>query len=321
MSSTPPALSLQPVNVALVQLGGIGRDKTHNLTHAADLVRRAVHESSDKVGMVVLPECFNSPYSVNSFGEYAESFSGLFDKVKRGGARWPIDNENQSSPVTLSGDALSASPSLAMLSGVAKELGIVLVGGSIPERDADNKVYNTSCVFDREGRVVSIHRKLHLFNIDIPGKMTFQESQTLTPGNTVTIFDCEYGRFGLGICYDIRFPENAQIASRRGAGVMLYPGAFNTTTGPLAWELLLRARAVDNQVYTIGCSPARPPEGYPAWGHSSVVDPLGRVVATTEEKEHIVYVSISPDVVRDIRSTVPISTQRRFDVYADVSQV
>lgn len=101
---------------------------------------------------------------------------------------------------------------------------------------------------------------------------------------------------------------------------MIYPGAFNTTTGPLAWELLLRARAMDNQIYTIGCSPARPETGYPAWGHSTVVDPLARVIETTDENERIIYADISPDIVREIRSTVPISTQRRFDVYADVSQ-
>ena len=109
-----------------------------------------------------------------------------------------------------------------------------------------------------------MHRKLHLFDVDFPGKITFQESKTLTPGDSITMFDCgsyhltlihtDYGRFGLGICYDLRFPESAIISSRLGAGAMIYPGAFNTTTGPLAWELLLRARAVDNQMYIVGLS-------------------------------------------------------------------
>ena len=117
----------------------------------------------------------------------------------------------------------------------------------------------------------------------------------------------------------MRFPESAQIAARLGAGALLYPGAFNTTTGPLAWELLLRARAVDNHVYTVGCSPARPPEGYPAWGHSTVVDPLAVVVETCDEKEAVVYATLMPERVAEVRSIVPISMQRRFDVYPNVA--
>lgn len=117
----------------------------------------------------------------------------------------------------------------------------------------------------------------------------------------------------------MRFPESAQIAARLGAGALLYPGAFNTTTGPLAWELLLRARAVDNQVYTVGCSPARPAQGYPAWGHSTVVDPLAVVVETCDEKETIIYATLQPERVAEVRSIVPISTQRRFDVYPNVA--
>ena len=117
----------------------------------------------------------------------------------------------------------------------------------------------------------------------------------------------------------MRFPEAATIAARHGAAAMLYPGAFNTTTGPLAWELLLRARAVDNQIYTVGCSPARPTEGYPAWGHSTVVDPLAQIVTTCEEKETIVWAKLDPARVAEVRHNVPVSSQRRFDVYPDVA--
>lgn len=129
----------------------------------------------------------------------------------------------------------------------------------------------------------------------------------------------DYGRFGLGICYDLRFPESAMIAARNGAAALLYPGAFNTTTGPLAWELLLRARAVDNQVYTIGCSPARPAEGYPAWGHSTIVDPLAQVMSKCDEKETILYDTLTPERLQEVRRNVPVSSQRRFDVYPNVA--
>lgn len=129
-----------------------------------------------------------------------------------------------------------------------------------------------------------------------------------------------FGRFGLAICYDLRFPELAQIAARLGAGCMLYPGAFNTTTGPLHWELLQRARATDNQMYVAACSPARASEGYPAWGHSTVVDPLAKVVATTDEKEGIVRWTLDPKEVTTTRTNVPITTQREYLTCLSVDQ-
>jgi predicted amidohydrolase len=140
-----------------------------------------------------------------------------------------------------------------------------------------------------------------------------QESDTLTGGDWLTHVDTsngfylkrqmtriiinsfiiEYGKFGMGICYDIRFPEMAMVAARSGCVAMIYPGAFNMTTGPLHWELLQRARAVDNQMYVAACSPARDLSAeYHAWGHSTVVGPKGEVVVTCDENETIVYADI-----------------------------
>lgn len=159
--------------------------------------------------------------------------------------------------------------------------------------------------------------------------MTFQESKTLTAGDRITVFECSLGRFGLAICYDLRFPELAVVASRLGAGAMLYPGAFNTTTGPRSWELLQRGRAADNQIYIVTCSPARPSQeeiegpqkAYPTYGFSMVVDPWGKVVDSLDEKEYTLSVQISADQVSEVRTFVPTSRQRRFDVYADVASV
>ncbi|KAL4269728.1 hypothetical protein GQ457_HM001170 [Hibiscus cannabinus] len=109
-------------------------------------------------------------------------------------------------------------------------------------------LYNTCCVFGTDGKLKAKHRKIHLFDIDIPGKITFTESKTLTAGETPTIVDTDVGRIGIGICHDISFQELAMIYASRGAHLLCYPGAFNMTTGPLHWELLQRARAVDNQV-------------------------------------------------------------------------
>ena len=103
-----------------------------------------------------------------------------------------------------------------------------LIGGSIPEKK-DSKIFNTSLTFSPKGKLLAIHRKVHLFDIDVPGKIKFQESEVLTGGQTLTDFNTEYGKLGLAICYDVRFPEMAMVAARRGAVAMIYPGAFNLT--------------------------------------------------------------------------------------------
>ncbi|KXS13324.1 carbon-nitrogen hydrolase [Gonapodya prolifera JEL478] len=268
----------------------VGANKAENLLRA----RTKVLEAKDKgANVVVLPECFNSPYGVKFFPDYAE---------------------------VIPGESTNA------LSAIAKDARVWLIGGSIPERDPSNsRLYNTCTVYNPTGTLVATHRKVHLFDIDVPGKIRFKESEVLTGGDKCTIVDTEYGKIGVAICYDIRFPELAMVAARRGAVAMIYPGAFNTVTGPLHWELLQRARAVDNQIYVACCSPARvqePKEGdYLAWGHSTVVNPSGAVVATTDEAEATVYHDIDPAEIAHWRSSIPVVSQRRFDVYDDVSKV
>ncbi|KAI9499171.1 carbon-nitrogen hydrolase [Zychaea mexicana] len=273
--------------LALIQLKG-SPDKQANLAKARAQVLQAANQGAN---VVVLPECFNSPYGTNFFPEYAE--------------------------------VLKTSPSVDMLSGVAKEAGVYLFGGSIPERDESDKdkLYNTLTVYDPSGKMIATHRKVHLFDIDVPGKIRFIESETLSAGDSLTLVDTKYGRIGAGICYDIRFPEMAMVAARKGCVAMLYPGAFNMTTGPMHWELLQRARAMDNQMYVAACSPARDGSAsYVAWGHSTVVDPKGAVIATCDEKETIVYADIDPEEVQSIRRNIPLYSQRRFDIYGDVAK-
>lgn len=246
--------------------------------------------------MIVLPECFNSPYGCQYFPTYAEKILPS-----------PPSKED--------------SPSWHMLSSVAAETKTYLVGGSIPELEG-KKYYNTSLVFSPTGELIATHRKTHLFDIDIPGKIKFIESDVLSPGNKVTIIDIpEYGKIGLAICYDVRFPELAMIAARKGVFMFVYPGAFNTTTGPMHWTLQARARAMDNQIYVAMCSPARDMEAtYHAYGHSMVVNPNADVISEAEEKEAIVYADIDGTKIAETRKGIPITTQRRFDVYPDVSE-
>lgn len=177
--------------------------------------------------------------------------------------------------------------------------------------------------FSPSGALIATHRKIHLFDISIPGKIHFIESEVLSSGMTPTLVDLpEFGLIGIGICYDVRFPELAMLAARKGAFAMVYPGAFNMTTGPLHWELLGRGRAMDNEIYVALCSPARSAEaGYTAWGHSMVVDPYAEVVAVTDETEGIVEWVLTPERIAEVRKGIPVTVQRRFDVYADISVV
>jgi len=206
---------------------------------------------------------------------------------------------------------------------MAAEAKTYLLGGSIPEYVPDTKKYhNTSLLFSPEGKLLATHRKVHLFDIDIPGKITFRESDVLSPGNKVTLVDIPpYGKIGMAICYDVRFPELATIAARKGCFLLLYPGAFNLTTGALHWALQARARAMDNQVYVALCSPARDMEAsYNAWGHSMVVDPNATVLVEADESEETVYADLNETAIEETRKGIPLYTQRRFDVYPDISK-
>ncbi|KAF2813125.1 carbon-nitrogen hydrolase [Mytilinidion resinicola] len=288
----------QPLKLALIQLASTA-DKAHNLAHARTKVLEAARAGAH---LVVLPECFNSPYGTKYFAQYSET-------------------------LLPSPPSEAQSPSFHALSAMAKEGGVYLVGGSIPERGppSDNSgksLYNTSLTFSPQGELLATHRKVHLFDIDIPGKIKFKESEVLSPGNKITVVDLpEYGKVAVAICYDVRFPELATIAARKGAFLLLYPGAFNLTTGALHWELLARARATDNQVYVGLCSPARDMSAeYNAWGHSMVVDPNAAVLEQLDEKEGIVYAELKGERVEEVRSGIPLRDQRRFDVYPDVSK-
>jgi len=283
----------KPLKLALVQLS-TGADKTANLARARSKVLEATSQGAN---LVVLPECFNSPYGTKYFPKYAETLLP--------------------SPPTK-----DQSPSFHALSDLAKEAKAYLVGGSIPEYwEETKKYYNTSLTFSPDGELLATHRKVHLFDIDIPGKITFRESEVLSPGNKLTIVDLpEYGKIAVAICYDVRFPELATIATRKGAFLLLYPGAFNLTTGELHWELQARARAMDNQVYVGLCSPARDMQAdYNAWGHSMIVNPNAKIIAQLDEKESIVYADLDGETIEETRKGIPIYTQRRFDVYPDVS--
>jgi len=288
--------SSHQLRVALCQFH-VTEDKDTNLKTCASYLDQAAARGAN---LVVLPEIWNSPYAVSAFGDYAE--------------RLP------EAPAA----ACPESPSAEMVRRKAVQHGLWIVGGSIPER-VEDKLYNTCLVFDPSGRIVAKHRKVHLFDIDVPGGITFLESETLTGGSTVTSFETPWCTIGVGICYDIRFPEYAMLLAQqpRGCQILVYPGAFNLTTGPAHWELLQRGRAVDNQVFVLTASPARtaePPASnkyphYTAWGHSTATAPWEDVIATRDETEGIVVADLDLSKVAEMRRAIPVAQQKRTDLY------
>lgn len=264
--------------LALCQMKG-SFDKNESRKNAEKFIREAAANGAQ---VISLPEMWNCPYSNDYFREYAETADG---------------------------------PTVKFMSGLAKELGVYLIGGSIPELDDDN-VYNTSFSFDKEGTVIGRHRKVHLFDIDVKGGIRFMESDTLTAGKELTVLDTEFGKIGVAICYDVRFPEWHRKMALTGAKLIVLPAAFNMTTGPVHWDLTMRARALDNQVYFAANSPARDEDGpYVAYGNSCISDPWGNFIAHADEKECILYGEIDFDHVDDIRQQLPLLKHRREGLY------
>lgn len=256
----------------------VSADREANLSNAGACIRRAAAGGAD---VVVLGEMFSCPYENSAFVANAEPGDG---------------------------------PSVTRLSRAAAENGVYLVGGSIPLLE-DGRIYNASFVFDRTGRIIAVHRKVHLFDIDVEGGQYFRESDTFTPGNGVTLFDTEFGRMGLCICFDFRFPELARLMALEGARCIFVPAAFNMTTGPAHWELMFRQRAVDNQLFTVGAAPARSYEGYVSYANSMVVSPWGDVLYRADEKPAVAVVEIDLSQIESVRRQLPLLSARRTDLY------
>ena len=245
--------------------------------------RRMVYEAADKgVDFVALPEMFNCPYSREYFKKYA---------------------------------ALGHKEAYAAMSSWAKEKGIYIVGGSIPETE-DSKIYNTCFVFDREGKQIARHRKVHLFDVELPS-LRVRESSTFSPGEDITVFETEYGTMGCAVCFDLRFPELFRAMQQRGAKLVFLPAQFSTATGPKYWEAMLKARAFDYQVYMVGAGAARYVGfNYEAYGHSLVVDPSGGVMCRAGEGEEIIYTDVDFEFLHNYRQQLPIMKLLRRDVYS-----
>lgn len=257
----------------------VSENKRANLLSAEKMIRNAAAKGCQ---IIVLPEMFNCPYENKSFPIFSEEYPG---------------------------------ETTQMLAALSKELKVYIFGGSIPERDGE-ALYNTAYVFDKIGNLIGKHRKVHLFDIDIENGIKFKESDTLSRGNEVTVVDTEFGKIGVAICYDMRFPELMRLMVLKGAEMIIVPAAFNMTTGPAHWDLTLRARALDNQVYYAAVSPARNINAsYHAYGHSALVSPWGEIIKQADEKETLLIEEIDLEYIKKIRNELPLLKHRREDLY------
>jgi predicted amidohydrolase len=264
---------------AAVQLNA-GADKAQNIARAGELVRRGAEAGAR---LVLLPE------------------------------KWT----GYGSPeiTQASAETIEAGESVAAMRGWARELGIHLVGGSITERTAAGRLMNTSLVFGPGGDLLATYRKIHLYDVDVAGQV-FRESDLEDPGQDIVTVDVDGWTVGLSICYDVRFPELYRILALQGATVLVVPAAFNASTGPDHWELLLRARAVENQCYVVAAGDwGAHAGGKRTYGRSMIVDPWGIVLAQLADGEGVTVAELDPARVADTRAAVPALANRRPAAY------
>ena len=255
------------------------KDKEESKRRFARMAEEAASAGAD---VLVFPEMWTCPYMTQWISDFKEPEGGNF---------------------------------YTFMKETAANLGVYIFGGSMPEAAGD-KVYNTCYVFDRKGKQIGKHRKAHMFDIDVPGKIKFTESDFITPGDKATVVDTEFGKIGVAICFDIRFAEFSRRMALDGANLIVLPAAFNLTTGPAHWELSVKMGAVDNQVFFAGVQPARDPEcEFKAWAHSTVSDPWGKVLASAGEGPQVVYADIDTDRIEEVRNNLPIMSGLRPEIY------
>lgn len=208
-----------------------------------------------------------------------------------------------------------------LLSRLAKQTGTYIIGGSVPELvEKDKKIFNTCLCFDKEGKITATHRKQHLFDVNIPDGIVFYESNFVQPGpKQLSTFTTEFAKFGLGICYDVRFPEYASLLARdEGVHILAYPANFSTRTGDLHWDLISRARAVDCQTYVAMCSSGRnteEPELFQSWAHSRIINPWGQVLTAADIDQELIISDIDMAEIDGCRQQLMYASQKRHDIY------
>ena len=270
----PIETALLPYRVAAIQMVSAPSVEC-NLAQAATLIEEAAR---DGARLVLLPEYF-------CFMGHADT-----DKVA---LREPA------------GDG----PIQTFLAETARRLGLWIIGGTLPVAAPEpGRVLNATFVYDPQGREVVRYDKIHLFNF-VKGNESFDEARTIRPGSDVRGFDAPFGRVGLSVCYDLRFPELYRALG--DCALIVVPSAFTYTTGQAHWEMLLRARAVENQCYVLAAAQGGKHEnGRRTWGHSMLIDPWGTIIAQRDEGPGVVTGDIDPARIAEVRQSLPALRHR-----------
>jgi predicted amidohydrolase len=268
------------IRVACVQMSSRA-DKAANVETAERLVAQAAATGAD---VVVLPEKWTAIGGAAVLHAIAEPLEG--------------------------GESVTA------MAGWARRHGITLVGGSITERrEGREKLSNTSLVFDPEGELVAVYRKIHLFDVEVGG-VVYRESEAEEPGEEPVVAEVEDWRIGLSVCYDVRFPELYRILALDGAELVTVPAHFTTPTGKDHWHVLLRARAIENQLYVAAAAQVGETlPRKPAYGRSLIADPWGVVIAQAPDEETVIFAELDRAHLQDIRAKLPSLANRQANAY------
>ena len=203
----------------------------------------------------------------------------------------------------------------AFLCEEARRYGIWIAGGSFPETVPGGLPKNTMLLIGPDGKIRSSYSKIHMFDVDIAGGVSYRESDMYTPGSEITVTQTELGGIGMAICYDIRFGEMFRLMALRGAQLICVPASFTLESGKDHWETLLRARAIENGVYILAGDQAGIKTSMRAYGNSMIIDPWGRVIARSGEVPGVILAEIDTEYVSSVRRQIPSLKNRREDVY------
>ena len=259
-------------------------DKERNLAVAESLIASAAGRGAS---LIVLPEMFSWRGPAEGVAGASESLDG---------------------------------PTLTRIGAAARQHRVSVVAGSIYESRPDGALpYNTSAVFGPDGSSLGRYRKIHLFDVAIPGRVEVRESDRMAAGQEIVCVDVPAARLGLSICYDLRFPELYRHLVGEDAKLVCVPSAFTHATGAAHWEVLLRARAIENQVYVLAPNQVGPTvEGPPVWGGSSIVDPWGVVLARAPDNECVITAEIDLEHLEEVRAGLPCREHARLDHRSEV---
>lgn len=260
------------ITAAVIQMNS-GEDKTRNLACAENLIREAAAQGAT---LAVLPEMFSWRGPLKDMRKAAESVPG---------------------------------PTIARFSRIAANCKISILAGSIAERSPHkNKVFNTSVLIGADGHIRSRYRKIHLFQYQLENGIAIRENRVFLPGGRIAWAQLSGFTFGFSICFDLRFPVLYRKLADRGCHAFFAPAAFTFETGALHWEVLLRARAIENQSYILAPNQCgMNPQGFEDYGHSMIIGPMGEVLRVASQQEDIIIADISLSYVTAVRKRLPIS--------------